>query len=252
MDIEYNEENKFAHYSEDQLNDLIEKYVAGKLDEKLSEDFEELMYLNDDVYEKVRIAEAIIRVGKKYSDELFADIVKLNADEKRKLYRQRIEEDIKNEEWDDAKELCEEALESWPHSDEFEQLLFQAETAIEIRDLSMSGDDVYLLESSGQVLKPFSLSSIRDSGLEYELPNERDISIVTQSRDMIWTKSLSLEHLFISDAAAVRSSGGDEAASEFWDEEPSVEEELIDGKILLRIYRGNKSGKLRISLKTSL
>ena len=52
MDIKYNEENRFSHYSEDQINDLIENYVKGTLDDELSEDFEELMYLNDDVYEK--------------------------------------------------------------------------------------------------------------------------------------------------------------------------------------------------------
>ena len=201
---------------------------------------------------KVRIAAAIIRVGQQSGDELFSDIINLNADEKTELYRQRIKEAIKKEDWEEAKELCEEALDIWPHSDEFDQLLFQAETAIEIQELSMGGDDVYLIESSGQILKPFSLSSIPDSGLKYELPNERDISIVTQSRDMIWSKSLLPEHLFISDAAAVRSPRGEEDVSEFWDEEPSIEEELLDGKIVLKIFRGNISGKLEIRRKTSL
>ena len=252
MDIKYNEENGFAHYSEDQINDLIEKYVEGKLDEELLEDFEELMYLNDDVYEKVRIAEAIIRVGRKYSNELFTDTINLSNDEKKELYRQRIEEAIKNEDWEDAKEFCEEALEIWPHSDEFEQFLYKSTIGSQIQEQSMTGDDVYLIMSSGQVLKPFSLLSISDSGLEYDLPSECDISIVTQTGDIIWSKNLLLEHLFISDAAVVRSSGAVEETSQFWDDEPSLEEELLGGKVIVKVHRGNKAGKLSICLKAAL
>ncbi len=250
MNIKYNKDNKFATYSEDQINDLIQNYITGKLDDALLEDFEELMYLNDDVYEKVRVAQAIVRVGRKYSDELFSDIINLDLDQKAELYRQRVAEAFKTEKCKEAQELCEEALELWPNSSEFKELLAQA---VAIQQIEKSADVAHeiLLKFGLETFERLTLPNTHDEEMEFDIPNPCDISFATETGEVIWKKRLSNDDLFAYDEAATRSFGGVLHAPDIEDEEPSFEEELLGGRIVVRVYKGSISGKLSILLKRS-
>ena len=252
MDIEYNDSNMFDNYTEEQIDGVIDRYVRGELSEDEIDDFEEFCYLNREWHEKRIIAQAAYKVG----GELREEVLRSMADKEdsgailSEGYKSKIKRAIKAKNWEESKKLCEEALELWPSSPEFDQLLAQIVVAKQIQ--KPSGSDFKLFLRIGEDdLARFSMSSTSDEELEIELPSACDISFVTESGDVIYSKSLSDDNLFMVDEAAVRSARGDVESQEIWDNEPAFEEELLGGKIVLKVYRGNATGKLTIRLKNS-
>ena len=168
-------------------------------------------------------------------------------DEKQRA-KEEIQEAIGEGCYELAKQVCTEALELWPSSPEFEQLLAQIVVAKQIQKLSGSDYELFLRIGEDDLAR-FSMSSASDEELEIELPSACDISFVTEAGDVIYSKSLSDDNLFMVDEAAVRSASGDLESVEIWDDEPSFEEELFGGRIVVSVHRGNISGKLKIRLK---
>ena len=252
MDIEYKDNNMFDHYTEEQLDKVIDRYVIGELSEDEIDAFEEYCYLNREWYEKRIIAQATYKVGGELREEVLGSLPDKENPEAilSGEYKSKIAQAIKDKNLEESKKLCEEALELWPSSPEFDQLLAQIVVAKQIQKLS--GSDYELLLRIGEdELARFSMSSPSDEELEIELPTACDISFVTKAGDVIYRKSLSDDNLFMVDEEAVRSASGDLESVEIWDDEPSFEEEILGGKLFLRIYKGNIAGKLKISLKGS-
>jgi len=252
MDIEYNDSNMFDNYTEEQLDGVIDRYVRGDLSEDEIDDFEEFCYLNREWHEKRIIAQAAYEVGGELREEVLGS---LPDDENPEAilvegYKNRIKQAIKDKNWEESKTLCEEALKLWPSSPEFEQLLAQIVVAIQIQKLSGSNYELFFRIGEDDLAK-FSMSSTSDEEIEIEIPSACDISFVTEAGDVIYSKSLLDDNLFMADEAAVRSARGDLESPEIWDNEPAFEEELLGGKIIVQLYRGSISGKLTILLKSS-
>ena len=252
MDIEYNDSNMFDNYTEEQIDAVLDRYVRGELSEDEIDDFEEFCYLNREWHEKRIIAQAAYKVGGELREEVLGSMADKEDSEAilSEEYKNRIKQAIKDKNWEESKTLCEEALKLWHSSLEFEQLLAQIVVAKQIQKPS-GGDYGLFLRIGEDDLARFSMSSTSEEELEIELPSACDISFVTEAGDVIYSKSLSDDNLFMVDEAAVRSAKGDLESSEVWDDEPSFEEEILGGRIILRVYRGNTTGKLALRLKGS-
>ena len=252
MDIEYNDSNMFDNYTEEQLDGVIDRFVRGELAEDEIDDFEEFCYLNREWHEKRIIAQAAYKVG----GELREEVLRSLADKEdsgailSEGYKSKITQAIKDKNWEESKALSEDALELWPSSPEFEQLLAQTVVAKQIQRLSGSDCGLFLRVGEDDLAR-FSMSSTSDEELEIEIPSACDISFVTEAGDVIYSRSLLDDNLFMVDEAAVRSASGDLESVEIWDDEPSFEEELFGGRIVVSVHRGNISGKLKIRLKAS-
>ncbi len=190
-------------------------------------------------------------VSHRYEQPLEKGFVFDDEDEKRRA-KEEIEEAIQDGCFDLAKELCTAALELWPYDSGFEQLLGRAATAGQI-DKSSGPRSEILLMFGKEVFERFTLPEAKDQEIEYEIPNPCDVSLAYESGTVIWSAGLSPETLFIYDQSSTRSgkASDDKDAPETEEGTPSFEKELLGGRIVVRIYKGRVSGKLRIRLKSS-